>query len=141
MVHRAPLGSLERFIGILIEHFAGAFPLWLAPVQARICTVSERSADYARRIYEQLRPELRIEIDDDDDRIGGKIRKATVAKIPYIVVIGEQEAAGRTLNVRTREGKQLGAMTPDEFAAMCRRQIRSRALGPDEPGEQNDEAD
>ncbi|GAG10853.1 unnamed protein product, partial [marine sediment metagenome] len=109
MVHRTLFGSLERFLGILIEHFAGAFPLWLAPVQATICTVSEKSAAYARETY-RLCAEvaLRTELDDSSERIGAKIRRATLMKVPYILVVGEQEAANQTINVRTREGRQLG---------------------------------
>ncbi len=124
MVHRAPFGSLERFIGILIEHFAGAFPLWLAPVQAILCTVSDKAAGYAQDVLRRSRAGgLRIELDDSGDRIGAKIRAAAMRKIPYILVIGEQEAAGGLVNVRTREGTQLGSCTVPEFLAACAREI------------------
>lgn len=127
MVHRAPFGSFERFVGILIEHFAGAFPLWLAPVQAVVCTVSEKSAGYARRVQQQLREEgLRVELDDSGERIGAKIRRAALMKVPYILVVGEQEAATAMVNVRTRDGRQLGSCRPSEFLAACAREITQR---------------
>lgn len=129
MVHRAPLGSLERFIGILIEHFAGAFPLWLAPVQAVVCSVSDKSREYARSVARALQAgHLRVELDDSDDRIGAKIRRATLLRIPYIIVVGEQEAADGRLNVRTRDGQQLGACTLAEFLAACAVEIAERRL-------------
>ncbi len=129
MVHRAPLGSLERFIGILIEHFAGAFPLWLAPVQATICTVSEKSAEYAQRVFRAFQEaRLRVELDNGGDRIGAKIRAAAMLKTPYILVIGEQEAADGTLNVRTRDGQQLGTHTIAEFLAAAAIEIAERRL-------------
>ncbi len=128
MVHRAPLGSMERFIGILIEHFAGAFPLWLAPVQVCVCTVSDKSREYARSVYDRIRFGLRTELDDGDERIGNKIRRATLMKIPYILVIGEQEAAGGTVNVRTRDGRQLGSTPLASFVAACADEIVKRSL-------------
>jgi threonyl-tRNA synthetase len=131
MVHRAPLGSFERFIGILIEHFAGAFPLWLAPVQATICSVSEKSAGYAKEVFDQcLNAGLRVELDDSGDRIGAKIRRATLEKVPYVIVIGEAEAADRSINVRTRDGKQLGTVKVPEFLHACAIEIAERQLGP-----------
>ena len=126
IVHRAPLGSIERFTGILIEHFAGAFPMWLAPVQVSICTVSEKSEAYGRALFEQFRTLLRCELDASSDRIGAKIRNATMLKIPYVLVIGEQEAANGTVNVRTRDGKQLGSCTIAEFLAACALEISTR---------------
>jgi threonyl-tRNA synthetase len=134
MIHRALYGSMERFVGILIEHFAGAFPLWLAPIQATICSVSEKSADYARRIFTLCRQtNLRVELDDSGERIGAKIRKATLMKVPYILVVGEQEARNETVNVRTREGRQLGSCSVPEFLAACAQEILNR--GAKAPGE------
>ncbi len=134
MVHRALFGSIERFVGILIEHFAGAFPLWLAPTQVRVCSISEKSADYARTVYEAGRAaELRVELDDGDDRIGAKIRAATMMKIPYVLVVGEQEAADQTVNVRTRDGQQLGSYPLPQFLAACASEIENRGeQSPDE---------
>ncbi len=137
MVHRALFGSLERFVGILIEHFAGAFPLWLAPIQATVCSVSEKSAAYAREVFDLCRQaNLRVELDNSGERIGAKIRKATLMKVPYILVIGEQEAQNHTVNVRTREGKQLGSCTMPEFLAACAQEIVTRgAAAPGEEGQ------
>jgi len=134
MVHRALFGSMERFVGILIEHFAGAFPLWLSPVQATVCSVSERSAAYARQVFDLCRAaNLRVELDDSGERIGAKIRKATLMKVPYMLVIGEQEMNNQTVNVRTRAGRQLGSCSVPEFLAACARDIASR--GAPAPGE------
>ena len=127
MVHRAPFGSLERFCGILIEHFEGAFPTWLAPIQATIASVSERSEAYAIEVFRACQSAgLRVELDASGDRIGAKIRRATLDKYPYIVVIGEQEAASRTVNVRTRDGAQLGSCTLPEFLAAIALEIAER---------------
>jgi threonyl-tRNA synthetase len=128
MVHRAPFGSLERFCGILIEHFAGAFPLWLAPIQARICTISEKSEAYARNLHQQLGRGMRVELDDSSDRIGAKIRRAAVEKVPYILVVGEQEAADNAVNVRTRDGRQLGTVAVADFVATCTTEIAEKKL-------------
>jgi len=134
MVHRTLFGSMERFVGILIEHCAGAFPLWLAPIQATVCTVSDKSTGYAREVFELCRTaNLRTELDDSGDRIGAKIRKATLMKVPYILVIGEQEMKEQTVNVRTREGKQLGSWGLPEFLAACAQEIINR--GAAAPGE------
>jgi len=127
MIHRAPFGSLERFTGILIEHFAGAFPLWLAPVQVAICMVSDKSLDYARRVFDACRAAgLRAELDEGGDRIGAKIRRATLMKIPYILVIGEQEQAADSVNVRTRDGKRLGTRPVSQFIEYCTGQVAAR---------------
>jgi threonyl-tRNA synthetase len=127
MVHRTLFGSMERFVGILIEHFAGAFPLWLAPIQVRVCSISAKSKPYAQKVYEFCKAAtLRSELDNSDERIGAKVRLATLAKIPYILVVGEMEAAHNTVNVRTREGKQYGDFTLPEFLAACAKEITSR---------------
>ncbi|MFH1749039.1 MAG: threonine--tRNA ligase [Planctomycetota bacterium] len=127
MVHRTLFGSMERFVGILIEHFAGKFPLWLSPVQAVICTVSEKSAEYGRHVYKQFREMgLRVELDAGDDRIGAKIRKATLMKVPYILVVGEQEMTDGRVNVRTREGQQYGCQKLADFLAACVTEINNR---------------
>ncbi len=131
MIHRAPFGSMERFVGILIEQFAGAFPLWLSPVQVRICSISAKSKEYAQKVFELCRAApLRAELDNSDDRIGNKIRLAAHAKIPYILVVGEQEAAEGKVNVRTREGKQYGSFTLPEFLAACAIEIANRGEEP-----------
>jgi threonyl-tRNA synthetase len=137
MVHRALFGSLERFVGILIEHFAGAFPLWLSPIQVRVCSISEKSAEYAELVHDTCRQTgLRVELDNSDDRIGAKIRNATLEKIPYILVVGEQEVAQQTVNVRTRDGKQFGNFTLPDFLAACAIEISNRGdKAPDVAGQ------
>ncbi len=118
-VHRAPFGSMERFIGILIEHFEGAFPTWLAPVQVVVATISERSEAYANEIAAALRKAgLRVELDTSNERIGPKKHKARKDKVPYIAVVGEQEAANRMINVNDRDGRQLDNMNIEAFVSM-----------------------
>jgi threonyl-tRNA synthetase len=127
MIHRAPFGSMERFVGLLIEHFAGAFPLWLAPEQVRVATVSEKSDEYAARVYNMLRDVgIRVTLDTTAEKIGAKIRTATLAKIPYILVIGEQEAAAGTVNVRHRSEGQQGTVPIQQFIEQCQARIRQR---------------
>ena len=117
MIHRALLGSMERFIAVLIEHFAGAFPLWLAPVQARVLTVSEKAEGYAHEVVARLKQEgARVEADLSADKLGAKVRKAQLEKIPYMVVVGEKDLAARVVSPRTREGTQQPATPLDEFA-------------------------
>ena len=118
MIHRAPFGSFERFIGILIEHYAGAFPLWLSPVQVGILPVSDKYNDYADTVAAQLREAgIRVEIDNSPDKIGAKIRRASLAKQPYMVIVGERERDTQTVAVRARKAGDLGSMGTDEFVA------------------------
>ncbi len=127
MVHRAPFGSMERFVGLLIEHFAGAFPLWLAPEQVRIANVSEKSGEYASVVYNQLREAgIRVGLDASAEKIGAKIRAATLEKVPYILVLGEQEAAAGTVNVRHRTEGQKAAVPVRQFVDDCLAQIQQR---------------
>jgi threonyl-tRNA synthetase len=129
MIHRALLGSMERFIAVLIEQFAGAFPLWLAPVQARILTVSERAEGYGQEVATRLRADgHRIEGDFSADKLGAKIRRGTLEKIPYLVVVGEKDMAARVVSPRTREGKQLPAMPLDDFATLLRGEAKIPAF-------------
>ncbi|SHN55180.1 threonine--tRNA ligase [Desulfovibrio litoralis] len=121
MVHRALLGSLERFIGILIEHYAGAFPVWIAPVQAKILTVTEAHNEFAEQIRKELTSlGLRVEADLRNEKLGFKVREAQLAKIPYILVIGDQEKAAGGVNVRLRNGDNLGFKTPTELNLLIR---------------------
>lgn len=116
MIHRAPFGSLERFIGVLIEHCAGVFPLWLAPEQVRVMSISERFEDYAGEVHAKLRQEgVRTTLDVRSEKIGYKIREAELLKVPYMVVIGAREAENKTISVRARSGEDLGGMTLDSF--------------------------
>ncbi len=129
MIHRAILGSLERFIGIIIEHFAGAFPLWLAPVQASVLPLSEKFLDYGRETAGKLRAAgLRIETDESNEKLGAKIRDAQLRKIPYMLVVGEKEVAAGTVSVRKRTGGDQVSLSIDEFVAQARAVIAARSL-------------
>lgn len=127
MIHRALLGSLERFFGCLIEHYAGAFPVWLAPVQAIVLPISEKFQDYARKVVQTLRDGgLRVEINSHADKIGAKIREATLQKIPYLLVVGGREAENQTASVRTRSGQDLGALSLKNILDKLLSEARSR---------------
>ena len=127
MIHRALMGSLERFFGILIEHYAGAFPVWLAPTQASVLTIAERHAEYATQVAERLKAEgIRTGVNLDNEKIGHKIRGATIRKVPYLVIIGDKEISEGTLSLRRRNGEDLGAMTQENFIAMIKEDIRLR---------------
>jgi len=116
MLHRACYGSLERFFGIITENYAGAFPLWLSPVQVAVIPVSDKFNEYAQSITQRLLDQgLRVEMDKRPDRVGYKIRDASLQKTPYIFVVGEKEQTAGTVNVRTRNGAELGAMSVDAF--------------------------
>ncbi|MEK6375258.1 MAG: threonine--tRNA ligase [Acidobacteriota bacterium] len=129
MIHRAILGSLERFIGIIIEHFAGSFPLWLAPVQAIVLPLSEKFLDYGREVTAKLKAAgLRVENDESNEKLGAKIRKAQMDKIPYMLVVGEKEVAAGTVAVRRRSGGDQGSMPIEDFVAEARRLSGSRSL-------------
>jgi threonyl-tRNA synthetase len=124
MIHRALLGSIERFMGILIEHCAGAFPLWIAPVQVRILTVTDEHKIYAKRVWEEMRNAgLRVELDERNEKLGYKIREAQLAKIPYAVVIGEKEVQAQTVAPRRRGGENLAAISVNEFVERLRSEI------------------
>ncbi len=117
MIHRALLGSVERFVAVLIEHFAGAFPLWLAPEQARVLSVSEKAEIYALEVVAKLKAQgIRADADVSADKLGAKIRRAQISKVPYMLVVGEKDMAARVVSPRTREGAQLPATAIDEFA-------------------------
>jgi threonyl-tRNA synthetase len=127
MLHRAILGSLERFIGILIEHYAGSLPLWLAPVQAVVLNITDNQADYARKVEETLKNQgLRVKSDLRNEKIGFKIREHTIKRIPYLLVIGDRESEAGTVAVRTRSGKDLGSLSLDELAAGLETESASR---------------
>ena len=118
MVHRALLGSIERFFGILIEHYAGAFPLWLAPEQVRILPISDKALDYAKKIQAALKATgLRVDVDVTAEKLGAKIREATLQKVPYQIVVGPRDEAAGTVSVRSRTDGDLGAMALDAFIA------------------------
>jgi threonyl-tRNA synthetase len=129
MIHRAPFGSMERFTGILIEHFAGAFPTWLSPVQVVVMPISEKFNDYAKLVLAELtQNSVRAELDASNDKIGAKIRRAREAKIPYMFVVGAKEAETNTVSVRTRKDKDLGARPLKDFVEQLKGEIKTRAL-------------
>jgi threonyl-tRNA synthetase len=129
MVHRALLGSVERFFGILIEHYAGAFPLWLAPTQVEICPVSEKVADYAKHVYETLKNNgIRVHLDDRNEKLPAKIRDAQLQKIPYMLVVGPKEAEAGTVSVRHRSKGDLGARPIADLIAALKQETDSRAI-------------
>jgi threonyl-tRNA synthetase len=128
MVHRALLGSVERFFGILIEHYVGAFPLWLAPVQVEICPVSEKVADYAKHVTDTLkRHGVRAHLDDRNEKLPAKIRDAQLQKIPYMLVVGPKETEAGTVAVRHRSKGDLGPKPLAEFVESLQREVDSRA--------------
>ena len=117
VIHRAVFGSFERFIGVLIEHFAGAFPTWLAPVQARVIPVSEKALAYGRTVLDRLRARgLRAELDERNEKLGYKIRAAQLEKIPYMLVVGEREAREERASLRLRTGEDVGQLPVEEIA-------------------------
>jgi threonyl-tRNA synthetase len=127
VIHRAIFGSFERFIAILIEHYAGAFPLWLAPVQAIVIPISDRHLEYARRVHADLvNGGLRVDLDERQEKIGYKIREAQLQKIPYMLVVGDREAAEGTVSVRTRTGGDQGAASVTAFLDAARAEVASR---------------
>jgi len=129
MIHRVIYGSMERFIGILTEHFAGAFPAWLAPVQVRVLPITERQHEYAGRIMAELNEKgIRAEVDKRSEKIGYKIREGQLQKIPYLLVVGDKEVEAGAVAVRHRKEGDLGAMVMEDFAAMMRQEIDSRAI-------------
>ena len=129
MVHRALLGSVERFFGILIEHYAGAFPLWLAPTQVEICPVSEKVADYAKHLFETLKSHgIRVHLDDRNEKLPAKIRDAQLQKVPYMLVVGPKEAEAGTVSVRHRSKGDLGARPIADLIAALKQENDSRTI-------------
>ncbi len=127
MVHRTLLGSMERFFGVLIEHYSGAFPVWLAPVQAQLIPIADRHNDYAYQVRDQLKEAgLRVEVDDSSERMRAKIRQAQLEKIPYMLVIGDREAAEGTVSLRLRTEEDLGPRPVAEFVKMAQRAIAEK---------------
>ena len=129
MIHRVCFGSIERFIGILTEHFAGKFPTWLAPTQVKVLPVSDKSMDYAKEVYEALREKMiRCELDTRNEKIGYKIREARqVDRVPYMLIIGAKEVETNTVSVRDRDTDETVTMTLDEFLGKLCKQIEERA--------------
>jgi threonyl-tRNA synthetase len=129
MIHRAPLGSLERFVGVLIEHFGGAFPLWLAPEQVRVVTVSEKSEDYGRHVAAQLADAgLRAQSDYRAEKLGAKIRDAQLDLVPYMFVVGPRDVAEGTVSVRDRLDGDLGAMPLKQAMEKLNAEVAAREV-------------
>ena len=127
MIHRACFGSMERFIGILTEHYAGAFPTWMAPVQVKILPISEKHVEYAKELAKQMhRDYVRVEVDDRSEKIGYKIRQAQMAKVPYMLVVGDKEVEEGTVNVRKHGGDELGSVAFEEFFNSIKIEIKER---------------
>ena len=129
MVHRALLGSLERFFGVLVEHYAGAFPVWLSPVQVVLIPIADRHVEYARSVAGQLQAAgLRVEVDDSGERMQAKIRDAQMQKVPYMLVVGDREMGAGQVNLRMRDGNVPGAMPVDDFLALAQESVAERRL-------------
>ena len=127
MIHRACFGSMERFIGILTEHYAGAFPTWMAPVQVKVLPISEKHVEYANQLAKQMRHDyVRVEVDDRNEKIGYKIRQAQMAKVPYMLVVGDKEVEEGTVNVRKHGGDELGSVPFEEFFNSIKIEIKER---------------
>jgi len=128
MVHRALYGSIERFFGILVEHYAGAFPVWLAPIQVAVLPITDRHVPYAQKVKDQLSAaNLRVELDDRSEKVNLKIRDAQLQKIPYMLVIGDREAENGTVSVRNRKHADQGAQSVDHFLAGIGKLIETKA--------------
>jgi threonyl-tRNA synthetase len=128
MVHRALLGSMERFFGVLIEHFAGAFPVWMAPVQVVVIPIADRHLEYAREVARQLRAQgMRVELDERSERMNAKIRDAQKQKVPYMLVLGDNEMNEKQVSLRVRDGSQKNNISLEEFEARARDRIKKRA--------------
>ena len=127
MIHRVVFGSIERFIGILTERYAGKFPTWLSPVQVKVITITDRANEYAEKVTSALKEKkIRAELDDRSESANYKIRAAQLEKIPYMLVLGDKEIEAGTVSVRTRDGKVMGNMKLDEFADTVAEEIRAR---------------
>jgi len=131
MIHRAPFGSMERFCGVLIEHFAGKFPTWLTPTQVHIITISEKHKAYAKEVAEALKAhEIRVLVDDGDDTVGKKIRNHRKLQPAYMVIVGDGESEGRTVSLRARNGDQISGMALDDFIVAIREEIDTKVAQP-----------
>ena len=130
MIHRAPFGSMERFVGVLIEHFNGSFPLWLSPEQARVLPISDKFVAYAGKVTDALKARgLRVSLDDSNDRLNGKIKAAQEARVPYMLVVGGKDAEAGTVSVRHRSRGDVGAVPLDTFVEQIAAERDERRVG------------
>jgi threonyl-tRNA synthetase len=128
MIHRVVLGSLERFIGVLIEHTRGALPVWLSPIQVKILTITSRCLEYAANVESKLKTEgIRVEVDGAPEKIGMKIRRAQIQKVPYMLIVGDKEIQNETLSVRKREEGDVGSFKIKEFIESIKNEIASKS--------------
>jgi threonyl-tRNA synthetase len=129
IIHRAPFGSMERFIGVLIEHFAGDFPLWLAPVQCAVLPITGQQIDYAQKVHDDLKAaNLRVEIDDRNEKIGYKIREWETKKVPYMLVLGEKEKINSTVSLRQHKKGDLGLFSMNDIITKFSQEIRQKLI-------------
>ena len=127
MIHRVVLGSIERFIGIITEHYAGAFPMWLAPVQVKVLAIGEGHVEYANKVKDALEAKhIRVEVDARNEKIGYKIREAQLKKVPYMLVVGDKETADGLVSVRSRSDGELGQMTIEEFVNRAVEEVKNK---------------
>ena len=127
MIHRVVLGSIERFIGIITEHYAGAFPMWLAPVQVKVLAIGEGHVEYANKVKDALEANhIRVEVDARNEKIGYKIREAQLKKVPYMLVVGDKEMADGLVSVRSRSDGELGQMTIEEFVNRAVEEVKNK---------------
>ncbi len=131
MIHRAPFGSMERYCGVLIEHFAGKFPTWLAPTQVHVLTISEKQIQYGQDVVSKLKQAgIRVEIDDGDDTIGKKIRMHRKFQPAYMLILGEEEATNNSVSIRARNGDQRSGVMIDDFVKMITLEIEEKVAVP-----------
>jgi len=129
MVHRALYGSIERFFGILVEHYAGAFPVWLAPIQAVVLPITDRQQEYAQKVFAELKDAgIRVHLDDRKEKVNLKIRDAQIQKVPYMLVLGDREAEAGAVSVRERKAGDLGSKPLAEFIADIKKLIDTKAI-------------
>jgi threonyl-tRNA synthetase len=129
MIHRAPFGSMERFVGILIEHFNGAFPLWLSPVQAIVIPITDHHVEYADQVAAELRKSgLRVEVDNSSNRMNAKIRDAQLQKVPYMLIVGDRESESNAVAVRTRNNEDRGAVSLADFKEQATTLITTKSM-------------
>jgi threonyl-tRNA synthetase len=127
MVHRALMGSLERFFGVLVEHYGGAFPVWLAPVQVMIIPIADRHLEYAGKLEAELKADgLRVQVDARPERMNSKIREAQLQKIPYMLVVGDKEMAAEGVSIRLRSGEDMGKKSVAEFKSMAKDAVSNK---------------
>ena len=126
MLHRVIFGSIERFIGILIEQYAGAFPTWLAPVQVKILTIADRHVDYAKKLMKEMSSKgIRVELDDREEKMGYKIREAQLQKVPYMLIIGDKEVEENKVSMRSRDKGDLGSIEKEKFIEKVEEEIKN----------------